>query len=129
MKQKKVIKNKIPTKPRKQSENKVNAIRIQQKRYTEEDKEELIDNYQYHETKDLKKDNKKTLVSHRRLCEPFYSLVHHRSSKKYSSSEVEKIKDIDNSKTIVKNKETTKLYIIFFLPSIYYICLYLYLVQ
>ena len=83
--EKKVIKNKIPTKPRKQSENKVNAIRIQQKRYTEEDKEELIDNYQYHETKDLKKDNKKTLVSHRRLCEPFYSLVHHRSSKKYSS--------------------------------------------
>ena len=32
-------------------------IWIQQKRYTEEDKEELIDNYQYHETKDLKKDD------------------------------------------------------------------------
>ena len=58
---------------------------MKQKLLTEVEKKELVDNYQYHETKNLKKDDKKNLVTHRRLCEPFYSVVHTRNSKKYSS--------------------------------------------
>ena len=48
---------------------------------------ELIDNYQYHETKNIKKQNKKSVVSHVRLSEPFYQTKYRssRSIQKYSS--------------------------------------------
>ena len=35
------------------------------------EKKEIIDNYQYHETKDIHKNNKKSQTHHQRLCSPF----------------------------------------------------------
>ena len=77
--------NQLPQRPHQYQIPRPTQIKIQQKRVTEADRKELVDNYQYHETKNLKKDGEKNLVSHRRLCEPFYSVVHSRYSKKYSS--------------------------------------------
>ena len=82
--EKKEKRKQVPPLQKSKLKNQVNPIIIHQTKYTPDDKEELIDNYQYHETKDLKKGNKHNLVTHRRLCEPFYSLVHH-GRKKYSS--------------------------------------------
>ena len=64
---------------------KPNQIKIQQKKVIEVDRKQLVDNYQYHETKDIKKENKKSTVNHQRLCEPFYSEINTRNSKKFSS--------------------------------------------
>ena len=64
---------------------KPNQIKIQQKKVTEVDRKQLVDNYQYHETKDIKKETKKSTVNHQRLCEPFYSEINTRNSKKFSS--------------------------------------------
>ena len=60
-------------------------IVIQSKNDEKEEITELIDNYQYHETKDIKKKNKETTVTHLRLCEPFYHTRSSRSRKRYSS--------------------------------------------
>ena len=77
-----------------QEKREKNVIKINQRpqpiviKSKEEKKEqitELIDNYQYHETKDLKKKNKETTVTHLRLCEPFYHKRSSRSRKRYSS--------------------------------------------
>ena len=71
-----------------------NVIKIKQRpkpivKQSKEDKKEeiteLIDNYQYHETKDIKRKNKETTVTHLRLCEPFYHTRSSRSRKRYSS--------------------------------------------
>ena len=64
---------------------KPNQIKIQQKKVIEVDRKQLVDNYQYHETKDIKKETKKSTVNHQRLCEPFYSEINTRNSKKFSS--------------------------------------------
>ena len=74
-----------PPKPKPNPIIRTNQIKIQQTKSKENDKKELVDNYQYYESKDLKKDNKKTQVTHIRLCEPVYTVVNHRNSKKYSS--------------------------------------------
>jgi len=67
--------------------SKPNQIKIQQKRVTEVDRKDLLDNYQYHETKNIKKEDKKTLVTHTRLGESFNSSVTNTSyTKKYSSN-------------------------------------------
>lgn len=60
-------------------------IVIQSKEDEKEEIRELIDNYQYHETKDVKRKNKETTVTHLRLCEPFYHTRSGRSRKRYSS--------------------------------------------
>ena len=44
----------------------------------------LIDNYNYHETKDIKKEKKRSIVSHQRLSEPIMSTINI-SKKRYSS--------------------------------------------
>ena len=68
----KVIKKnpKPPMKPRPRPE----TIVISQKKEDTGIKE-LVDNYQYHETKNLKQKNKKSLVTHTRLSDPFYRLI------------------------------------------------------
>ena len=86
---KNIIKNKTikqaPPKTIPKPISKPNQIKIQQKKVTEVDRKQLVDNYQYHETKDIKKENKKSTVNHQRLCEPFYSETNTRNSKKFSS--------------------------------------------
>ena len=64
----------------------INKPPIIKKKEIEEktEKKELIDNYQYHETKNIKKEKKKTTVNHRRLCEPFYHTIIN-NSKRYNS--------------------------------------------
>ena len=78
----KVIKKiqKPPLKPRPRPE----TIVITQKKEDTGIKE-LVDNYQYHETKDLKQQNKKSLVTHTRLSDPFYRMVRRSSKERYSS--------------------------------------------
>ena len=86
---KNIIKNKTikpaPPKTIPKPSSKPNQIKIQQKKVTEIDRKQIVDNYQYHETKDIKKENKKSTVNHQRLCEPFYSEANTRNSKKFSS--------------------------------------------
>ena len=86
---KNIIKNKTikpaPPKTIPKPVSKPNQIKIQQKKVTEVDRKQIVDNYQYHETKDIKKENKKSTVNHQRLCEPFYSETNTRNSKKFSS--------------------------------------------
>lgn len=78
----------------KQEKRQKNVIKIGQRpkpivmQSNEGEKEEiteLIDNYQYHETKEIKRKNKETTVTHLRLCEPFYHTRSSRSRKRYSS--------------------------------------------
>ena len=45
---------------------------------------EKIENYEYHETKDIKDHNKDTLVIHKRLGDPYYQIID-RSKGRYSS--------------------------------------------
>ena len=88
--------NKPKSKP--QSIQRPETIVIKSKKDEDTGERELVDNYQYHETKDLKRENKKTLVTHRRLCEPFYQSVSRRSKKKYSSyTEKPRIHQISSS--------------------------------
>ena len=83
--------NKDDEKPKKNERNiirskpKPQSIRISNKRDDNTERQELVDNYQYHETKEIKRQSKKTTVTHKRLCEPFYHTVHHKSKKRYSS--------------------------------------------
>lgn len=78
----------------KQEKREKNVIKINQRpkpivmqsnKGEKEEITELIDNYQYHETKDIKRKNKETTVTHLRLCEPFYHTRSSRSRKRYSS--------------------------------------------
>ena len=80
----KVIKAKPKPKPQVQPRPRPETIVIRQQKEDTGEKE-LVDNYQYHETKDIKQENKKTLVTHQRLCEPFYHTVRHSTKKRYSS--------------------------------------------
>ena len=84
--EKKVIKANLPPRPKPNPINRTNQIKIQiqHKRVIDQSKKELVDNYQYHETKSLKKDNSKGTVSHKRLCEPVYSYTN-KTTKKFSS--------------------------------------------
>ena len=82
--EKKVIKvNNPPPRPKPKPKERV-SIKIQQTKSISDMRKELVDNYQYHETKDLKKEAKPSVVTHKRLCEPVYSTVQ-KNSKKYSS--------------------------------------------
>ena len=56
-------------------------IRIQSKRKPR--KGDPVENFEYHESKEIKKNNKITIVSHRRWGDPFYQLIDR--NKKYSS--------------------------------------------
>ena len=78
----KVVKNKPKpqVKPRPRPEPIVITIKKE-----DTGKKELIDNYQYHETKDIKRQNKKSIVTHRRLSDPFYGIIHRSSKQRYSS--------------------------------------------
>lgn len=81
---KNVIKvNNPPPKPMPKPKERV-SIKIQQTKNLSDMRKELVDNYQYHETKDLKKEKKESVVTHKRLCEPVYSTIQ-TNSKKYSS--------------------------------------------
>ena len=64
--------------------SRVEHIVIQQKKEDTGEKQ-LVDNYQYHETKYIKNKNKNSVVTHKRLSEPFYSTVSNSSTKRYSS--------------------------------------------
>jgi len=78
--EKKVTKPKNPPpKPKERT-----SIKIQQTKNISDMRKELLDNYQYHETKDLRKEAKQSVVTHRRLCEPVYTTIQ-KNSKKYSS--------------------------------------------
>ena len=55
-------------------------IRIQNKRRRKGDP---VENFEYHETKDVKRNDKDSIVVHRRWGDPYYQLIDHR--KKYSS--------------------------------------------
>ena len=83
-------------KPRQIPTTRPNQIKIQQTWKKETNKKELMDNYQYHETKNIKKENKETIVSHRRLGEPFSSTIQSRNSKNYTSH-TEKPRTINKS--------------------------------
>ena len=78
--EKKVTKPKNPPPKPKERTN----IKIQQTKNISDMRKELLDNYQYHETKDLRKEAKQSVVTHRRLCEPVYTTIQ-KNSKKYSS--------------------------------------------
>ena len=81
---KNVIKvNNPPPKPKPKPKERI-SIKIQQTKNISDMRKELVDNYQYHETKDLKKEKKESVVTHKRLCEPVYTTVQN-NSKKYSS--------------------------------------------
>ena len=84
--EKKITKANLPPRPKPNPINRTNQIKIQiqHKRVNEQSRKELVDNYQYHETKSLKKDNNKGTVSHKRLCEPVYSYTN-KTTKKFSS--------------------------------------------
>ena len=56
-------------------------IRIQNKRRPR--KGEPVENFEYHESKEIKKNNRNSFVSHRRWGDPFYQLIDR--NKKYSS--------------------------------------------
>jgi len=60
---------------------------------------ELVDNFEYHETKDLGKHNKESLVVHRRLGDPFYQNIKGGRSSSYTQ--------VHRSKNILDNKDTT----------------------
>jgi len=60
---------------------------------------ELVDNFEYHETKDLGKHNKESLVVHRRLGDPFYQNIKGGRSSSYTQ--------MHRSKNILDNKDTT----------------------
>ena len=60
---------------------------------------ELVDNFEYHETKDLGKHNKESLVVHRRLGDPFYQNIKGGRSSSYTQ--------VQRSKNILDNKDTT----------------------
>ena len=60
---------------------------------------ELVDNFEYHETKDLGKNNKESLVVHRRLGDPFYQNIKGGRSSSYTQ--------VHRSKNILDNKDTT----------------------
>ena len=82
--EKKVIKvNNPPPKPKPKPKERI-SIKIQQTKNISDMRKELVDNYQYHETKDLRKEAKQSIVTHKRLCEPVYSTIQ-KNSKKYSS--------------------------------------------
>ena len=81
---KNVIKvNNPPPKPKPKPKERI-SIKIQQTKNISDMRKELVDNYQYHETKDLKKEKKESVVTHKRLCEPVYTTIQN-NSKKYSS--------------------------------------------
>ena len=83
--------NKNDEKPKKKERNIIRSkpnsqvIKIVTKKDNSTSRQELVDNYQYHETKDIKRQSKKTTVTHKRLCEPFYQTVYHKSKKRNSS--------------------------------------------
>ena len=94
---KNVIKvNNPPPKPNPKPKERI-SIKIQQTKNISDMRKELVDNYQYHETKDLKKEKKQTIVTHKRLCEPVYSTIQ-KNSKKYSSH-TEQPKTTDEDET------------------------------
>ena len=60
---------------------------------------DLIENFEYHETKDIGKHNKESLVVHRRLGDPFYQAIKGGRSSSYTQ--------VQRSKNIIEGKETT----------------------
>jgi hypothetical protein len=60
---------------------------------------DLIENFEYHETKDIGKHNKESLVVHRRLGDPFYQAIKGGRSSSYTQ--------VQRSKNILEGKETT----------------------
>ena len=84
--EKKLTKANLPPRPKPNPINRTNPIKIQiqQKKVNEQTKKDLLDNYQYHESKSLKKENSKGTVSHKRLCEPVNSYTN-KTTKKFSS--------------------------------------------
>lgn len=60
---------------------------------------ELIENFEYHETKELGKHNKESLVVHRRLGDPFYQAIKGGRSSSYTQ--------VQRSKNVLEEKETT----------------------
>jgi hypothetical protein len=60
---------------------------------------ELIENFEYHETKDIGKHNKESLVVHRRLGDPFYQAIKGARSSSYTQ--------VQRSKNVLEGKETT----------------------
>ena len=65
--------------------SKPTLIKIQSKKKVETNQKTVLDNYQYHETKDIRRENNKAVVSHKRLDEPISSVGNQRNSKRYSS--------------------------------------------
>ena len=107
--EKKVTKPKNPPpKPKERT-----SIKIQQTKNISDMRKELLDNYQYHETKDLRKEAKQSVVTHRRLCEPVYTTIQ-KNSKKYSSHTEQPInksyqrKEYEIIETIKPVQQTTK---------------------
>ena len=60
---------------------------------------ELLENFEYHETKEIGKKNKESLVVHRRLGDPFYQNIKGGRSSSYTQ--------VQRSKNIIEGKDTT----------------------
>ena len=60
---------------------------------------ELLENFEYHETKEIGKKNKESLVVHKRLGDPFYQSIKGGRSSSYTQ--------VQRSKNIIEGKDTT----------------------
>ena len=94
------------------------TIVIQNKR-PEKKGGDLIENFQYYESKDLGKNNRESIVVHKRKGDPFYQSIHGKRSSSYTQGErsratIEKSaiqsKTIETKSTIQRNQYQNKTY-------------------
>ena len=94
------------------------TIVIQNKR-PEKKGGDLVENFQYYESKDLGKNNKESIVVHKRKGDPFYQSIHGKRSSSYTHAErsrasIEKTeiqsRTIETKKTTQRNQYQNKTY-------------------